>query len=248
MSHANQFQAIFKLGIILVQKKLISQNQLNIALAEQKKNGKKLGTILVQKQWLKPEQLKQTLAQQRWYRRLCSYFMKALASPLPNFPNKQTNQSLFQSIKIGEILVNKGYINPLQLEEALHKQQATSQKLGEIFIEQGLLSQKELKVALNEQKWLNFVATFLFVNMSSMSLSIDSVQAQNKNTAQAIIRFQAQVPETVKVEVNPQVFASQTPLLNHSSLISVKDNANSEKSVAKVKYEEEEDRYTIIPH
>jgi hypothetical protein len=243
----NQFQATLKLGIILIQKNVISQKQLQIALAEQKRNGKKLGTILLQNQWLTPAQLEQTLEQQKWYRRLFSFFRETLENPLQNFPNQLTNQSLSHSIKIGEVLVNKGYINSLELEKALQKQQDTGQKLGQILIEQGVLSQKELKVALNEQKWLNFVASFLFVNMSSLSLSVDSVQADSENSAQANIRFQAHVPETVQVEVNPQVFASRTPLSASSSLISVKDNANSKESIAQVKYDEEDDRYTIIP-
>jgi len=245
----NQIQSNFKIGIILVQKKLISENQLHIALSEQEKTGQKLGEILIQKQWLTSQQLKETLEQQKWYRRLFRFCMETLEIPLPlqNLSNKQTKQPSSYNIKLGAILVNKGYINSLELEKALQKQQDTRQKLGEILIEKGFISQEELEIALNEQKRLNFIATVLLVNLTTLSLGIDSAQADSNNSAHANIRFQAHVPETVQVEVNPQVFASRIPLSDISSLISVEDNANSEESIAQVKYDEEDDRYTIIP-
>ncbi len=54
-----------RLGDLLIDKKLISQEQFEVALAEQKKSGHKLGQVLVEKGFLTEEAMLQTLAEQR---------------------------------------------------------------------------------------------------------------------------------------------------------------------------------------
>lgn len=53
------------MGDLLIDKKLISQEQFEVALAEQKKSGHKLGQVLVEKGFLTEEAMLQTLAEQR---------------------------------------------------------------------------------------------------------------------------------------------------------------------------------------
>lgn len=54
--------------------------------------------------------------------------------------------------KIGEILIEQGYINQSQLTQALEEQKLTGEKIGEILIKKGWLSQEELDFALSSQK------------------------------------------------------------------------------------------------
>jgi len=53
--------------------------------------------------------------------------------------------------KIGEILVENGFISPHQLEEALEEQKTTGEKLGVILIRKGYVSSKEINKALGVQ-------------------------------------------------------------------------------------------------
>jgi hypothetical protein len=58
-------------------------------------------------------------------------------------------------MRLGEILVRKGLISPLQLEGAVTTQDKNGkrQKLGELLIFQGLISTRQLKDSLLEQQW-----------------------------------------------------------------------------------------------
>ncbi|MBU4273914.1 MAG: Flp pilus assembly complex ATPase component TadA, partial [Planctomycetes bacterium] len=50
--------------------------------------------------------------------------------------------------KIGELLLEQGYINPHQLQEALEEQKTTGEKVGEVLIRKGWLVPEELNRAL----------------------------------------------------------------------------------------------------
>jgi len=52
---------------------------------------------------------------------------------------------------VGEILVNQGTIDRIQLEDALERQRKTGEKLGRLLIKLGYLSEEELGTALSEQ-------------------------------------------------------------------------------------------------
>ncbi|WP_019500593.1 hypothetical protein [Pseudanabaena sp. PCC 6802] len=58
-------------------------------------------------------------------------------------------------MKLGEILVRKGLISPLQLENAVAMQNKNGkhQKLGELLMFQGLISKNQLNDSLLEQQW-----------------------------------------------------------------------------------------------
>ena len=53
-----------RLGDLLVQQKLISQDQLKFALEEQKRGGRKLGRVLVDNAYVSEDQMSETLARQ----------------------------------------------------------------------------------------------------------------------------------------------------------------------------------------
>ncbi|MFB2879582.1 hypothetical protein [Floridanema aerugineum] len=57
-----------KLGWILVNKKIISQTQLESVLTIQFRNNKKLGELLLEHQLISPNELQQALKEQYWRR------------------------------------------------------------------------------------------------------------------------------------------------------------------------------------
>ncbi len=64
-----------------------------------------------------------------------------------------------QKVRLGDLLIERGFITQEQLQKALAKQKALgfTKKLGEIFIEEGYLTQKELLKELSRQLQIEFV-------------------------------------------------------------------------------------------
>lgn len=56
-------------------------------------------------------------------------------------------------MKIGEILIRRQLISPVQLKEVIEIQASSSPKLGEMLMFQGWIEQKDLEAALKEQYW-----------------------------------------------------------------------------------------------
>src|SRR3989339_406557 len=54
--------------------------------------------------------------------------------------------------KIGEILIEQGFISMEQLREALEEQKLTGEKVGEILVKKGVVGQEEIELALSKQK------------------------------------------------------------------------------------------------
>ena len=67
-----------------------------------------------------------------------------------------------RKIRLGDLLIEKGYITQEQLESALKKQKELNftKKLGKIFIDEGYISQKELLKVLATQLKIPFVDLF----------------------------------------------------------------------------------------
>jgi type IV pilus assembly protein PilB len=61
------------------------------------------------------------------------------------------------SLRLGEILLEKGLITPAQLEAAVKKQQESKEYLGNILVESGQIAEKELLYVLAEQQNIPFV-------------------------------------------------------------------------------------------
>ncbi len=57
----------------------------------------------------------------------------------------------FPSLLLGELLVERGLILPLELEDALAEQRATGRRLGEVLVSRGALTGAQLTSALAEQ-------------------------------------------------------------------------------------------------
>ena len=131
-----------QIGIYLVDRGFISQEQLNMALMEQhmrRNQGAEytmLGDILVQRGWLTPRALASALVSQQQERvtstegerpqRLGSYMLiEGLITPaqLAAMLAEQARlRYAEQYILLGELLVHNGYITPRQLEQVLANQ------------------------------------------------------------------------------------------------------------------------------
>jgi hypothetical protein len=75
--------------------------------------------------------------------------------PSPLMISLQHSSIAMQSkdIRLGKILLRKGFITSCQLENALQAQQGTSSRLGELLLQKGWLTEEQLKQALQEQYW-----------------------------------------------------------------------------------------------
>lgn len=80
-------------------------------------------------------------------------------------------------IRVGEVLLQKGLINPAQLRDALAIQRSSHQKLGEVLVQQGVVTPKQVRQALNEQRWRNVIATCV-LSASALLPSLPKVVAQ----------------------------------------------------------------------
>jgi hypothetical protein len=63
--------------------------------------------------------------------------------------------------RLGRLLVNRGYISELQLDEALKLQASENMMLGEVLVKQGWISEKELKRTLKHQSRYRYTAAFV---------------------------------------------------------------------------------------
>jgi type IV pilus assembly protein PilB len=112
-----------KLGELLVKEGLITSEQLEEAVAVQKKQQiyMPLGEICVDLKFITRDQLRKTLG---------------------------THQ---KRIALGELLTNLGLVTPEQVREALKEQKVTRKKIGKILVEKGYLTDNALISALNMQ-------------------------------------------------------------------------------------------------
>lgn len=105
------------LGDLLIQAGHITENDLLLALAIQKRSGGRLGEVLLRMGLLNDRQLNCMLE-----------FQQAQAN---------SNKSVPGPLKLGEIMLAKGYFSRQQLDDALARQSLSGKKLGEILLEEG---------------------------------------------------------------------------------------------------------------
>lgn len=157
------------IGALFVEKGLVTQEQLELALEEQRSTGNRLGEILVERFEVSRLDLASALAEQ-WaeYERQggSPQQMSENRSPEPESTShpareewapRQDEPELDAATKrpIGEIFVERGLISASDLEEALEEQRTSGQRLGEILVSRGNLSRLELASALADQ-WASF--------------------------------------------------------------------------------------------
>jgi hypothetical protein len=132
-----------QLGELLVAEELLTEDELEQALAEQAKSGRLLGQILVNNGYLSAFSLARVLSEQHGVH--LESTQPADVAPPPEPPLERAWRPL------GKVLVELEFLTESQLERALNMQREEGGKLGEILVSRGLLSGAELAQALAEQ-------------------------------------------------------------------------------------------------
>jgi hypothetical protein len=129
------------LGALLVEKGLLTEQELEAALAEQRRTGRLVGQILVERGSLSAFQLARALSEQHGVELLTEARLDATASAHPGWR------------PLGRLLVDEGYVTRVELRKALRTQRESGGRrlLGEILVAEGFLSGIALARALAEQ-------------------------------------------------------------------------------------------------
>ncbi|MDH4163679.1 MAG: hypothetical protein OEW15_13465 [Nitrospirota bacterium] len=121
------------LGELFVLAGRITTEQLDGALAQQKRTGEKIGQLLVRLGLTTQAEIDAALDIQK---------VQAKGADLPT------------PLRLGELLVSAGHINRPQLEAALIRQKESGRKIGEILVEGGHVDQKAVGWAVRLQGML----------------------------------------------------------------------------------------------
>jgi hypothetical protein len=144
------------LGELLVEEGLISELQLELALAEQRERGGRLGEIIFRLGWIPEVPLMRVLAAQHGID--LSLAGAAGATPAgartgvgadPAAGAAGATQREWRPL--GRLLIEKGLIREAELEQALFEQRESSERLGRILVRRGAISVGALTHALAEQ-------------------------------------------------------------------------------------------------
>jgi hypothetical protein len=133
-----------QLGELLVAEELLTEDELEQALAEQAKSGRLLGQIIVANGYLSAFSLARVLSEQHGVQLSPKEGAPASPSLVPSQPDKAWRP-------LGKLLVDLELLTESQLDRALTAQREDGGRLGEILVSRGLLSGSELAQALAEQ-------------------------------------------------------------------------------------------------
>ena len=127
------------LGALLVERGLLTADELEQALAEQRRTGRVLGQVLVSRGYVSGSSLVQVLAEQHGVGLRPSAEARAAQTHTPWRP-------------LGQVLVDKGFVTEKTLEEVLAEQKRhPTRRLGEILVAGSYVSGSELALALADQ-------------------------------------------------------------------------------------------------
>jgi chromosome segregation ATPase len=204
------------IGALFVEKGLITQEQLDVALEEQQRTGNRLGEVLVERFGVSRLDLASALAEQ-W----AEYERQGTAEQLGN-AEQQESHSVTHDLAavsdewsgasededaapkrpIGEIFLERGMVSAEELDLALDEQRQSGRRLGEILVGQGNLSRLELASALADQ-WASF---------QKLRPPSGSNGAPNAQTPDA-----APTPSAAPVLPTPEVSSSASMVLGAAS-------------------------------
>ena len=140
-----------QLGELLVAEGLLTEDELEQALAEQAKSGRLLGQILVANSYLSAFSLARVLSEQHGVQ-----LSPKEGAPTP--PAQVASEPEQAWRPLGNVLVDLEFLTESQLERALVAQREEGSRLGEILVSRGLLSGAELARALAEQHGVELAA------------------------------------------------------------------------------------------
>ena len=135
------------LGQLLVDGGLVTASELEQALAEQQRTGRRLGEILVARGAVSGPELTRVLAEQSGIELTIAYDAER-RSPQPAQADARAWRPL------GSLLVERGALSDEQLAEALREQRANGRRLGEILVARGFVTPHDLVAAVIDQHGL----------------------------------------------------------------------------------------------
>jgi hypothetical protein len=156
------------LGELLLQAKRITPQQLEQALNEQRQTGEKLGEVFVRLGFITKNELNAVLTFQ-----------------------EHQNKKIPGSLRIGELMVVTGHITRGQLEDSLTRQKLSKKKLGDILVEAGYVKPEQISHGLNLQEKLLTAALAAVLSLAPLSSAFSAgpssynLIAENNKTALA---------------------------------------------------------------
>ena len=138
------------LGELLVEHKLVVESELEAALDEQRRTGRKLGELLVTQGAVTGSQLTRVLVEQAGLR----LEAPEAAVEASGEPSASAAGEAAPWRPLGRVLVERGELAPADLEEALEVQRASGRRLGEILVERGYVTTQALVSAVIDQHGL----------------------------------------------------------------------------------------------
>ena len=143
------------LGQLLVDDGLLTADQLERALAEQKKTGRLLGEILVDWRYVTGFRIARALTKQHGVELRATDSVQA--PPRRSVPSEKRVLRAWRPL--GRVLVEGGYVSEIELERSIIEQRESGGgRLGEILVRRGYLSGPELARALAEQYGIEYGA------------------------------------------------------------------------------------------
>jgi len=122
------------IGALFVERGLVSESQIRVALEIQRETGQQLGQVLVERFGVSRKELASVVAEQ-WAK------LGGSAGP----------EDTASWRRLGDIFVDRGFVTQEELDQALARQRQTGERLGEALVAQGVISKFELAGALAEQ-------------------------------------------------------------------------------------------------
>ena len=136
------------LGSLLVESGRMSDADLDLAIAEQQRTGAKLGEVLVRLGFVSQPQL----------------------DALLNFQANQAAHAS-SPFRLGELLVTTGDLSRKHLKAALAKQSVSRKKLGEVLVEEGYLRPSQVEYGIGLQKMLMHAVLAAILSIGVVSTS-----------------------------------------------------------------------------
>jgi hypothetical protein len=171
------------LGELLVVRGFVVRSELEAALAEQQRTGRKLGEILVAQGALTGSQLTRILVEQAGLR---------LEDPAPAAAPLEAPAEGEPWRPLGRVLVDRGAIAEAELEEALQVQRESGRRLGEILVERGLVTAQALVSAVIDQHGLEEEAPAAAVVATPTSGHKETYQVEDHGSEEARVVFRTE--------------------------------------------------------
>lgn len=174
------------LGKLLIKNGNITHEQLDFALNEQKQTGELLGAVLIRRGYVKEQELDALLTTQ----------LEPQTSPAPAVFN------------LGDILMASGHITREQLNDALEQQKHSTKKIGELLVDNGYIKQNQVEQGLRLQHILvsaalgTFIALYPAVEVEAGGSSAGLyATASVKKTARVTVLYQQPHMEITREDV-----------------------------------------------